>query len=214
MQRKKPILWLSGGPGAGKSFLSSNIIQYLVQRHPQGVQDPRRVSVAYFFCKDYDPELRSFNKALRSLAYQICLNDPVYAKHCTAVFKSVGDLSTVDGLWKNLFVEFFRKDAFENAVLFLIDGLDEAFKEDRDKFLDLLQDLQGQANAGVSKLRMQLVLVGRPELDWDIEETLDDRLLMISVSMEKTSKDISEYIQRGIGKVGRPQNFRLQIEPF
>jgi hypothetical protein len=52
LEREKPILWLSGRPGAGKSFLSTNIIQYLMQLHPQGARDPSKVSIAYYFCKD------------------------------------------------------------------------------------------------------------------------------------------------------------------
>ena len=52
-----------------------------------------------------------------------------------------------------------------DAKLFLIDGLDKAFKEDLDKFLESVQDLQGQANEGSPQLRMQLVLVGRLEID-------------------------------------------------
>lgn len=65
VQREKPMLWISGGPGAGKSFLSANIIQYLTQLHPQGVEDPSRISIAYYFCKDYQNELRKFDKVLR-----------------------------------------------------------------------------------------------------------------------------------------------------
>jgi hypothetical protein len=52
LEREKPILWLSGRPGAGKSFLSTNIIQYLMQLHPQGSRDTAKVSIAYYFCKD------------------------------------------------------------------------------------------------------------------------------------------------------------------
>jgi hypothetical protein len=51
LEREKPILWLSGRPGAGKSFLSANIIQYLMQLHPQGSRDTSKVSIAYYFCK-------------------------------------------------------------------------------------------------------------------------------------------------------------------
>jgi hypothetical protein len=35
-----PALWVSGTPGAGKSYLSSNIITYLREQNPQGTQHP------------------------------------------------------------------------------------------------------------------------------------------------------------------------------
>ena len=198
IERKTPILWLSGGPGAGKSFISSNIIRCLTQLYPQGIQDPRRISVAYFFCKDYDPELRSLNKVLRSLAFQICINDPVYAKYCSSAFSVTGEIRSIGSLWKKLFVDFFRKDILENSVLILIDGLDAAFEDDRKEFLGLLKDFRGQATKG-GILRMQLVIVGRPELNWD--DILDDQVPMVSVSAEKTSKDIKEYTIVSIAKV-------------
>jgi hypothetical protein len=201
IEREKPILWLSGGPGAGKSFLSSNIIQYLLKMHPQGVQDPSRTSVGYFFCKDYDPDLRTFNKALRSLAYQICLNDPVYAKHCAQVLSFPEDVRTTESLWKKLFLDFFRNQSIENTVIFLIDGLDEALDDERKEFLELLKDFQNEANEAVGKLRIQLVMVGRPELNWDIEETLDDAIPMIEVSANRTKKDMKEYIAKSVASV-------------
>ena len=198
VEKEKPILWLAGGPGAGKSFISSNIIQYLLRLYPQGVQDPSRISVGYFFFKDYDPELRSFNKALRSLAYQICLNDPIYAKFVSSVASFPEDIKSTKSLWRKLFLDFFRgNQAIDNTVMFLIDGLDEAFEEERTQFLELLKDFQDRAN-DIGKLRIHLIMVGRPELNWDMENILDNPIPMIVVSAKRTEKDIKEYIVKSV----------------
>ena len=71
VSRTSPVLYVSGIPGSGKSFLSSNVISYLREKHPQGVQDPSHVSIGYFFFKDDKPDLRSVHQALRDLSFQI-----------------------------------------------------------------------------------------------------------------------------------------------
>lgn len=145
-EKKIPILWVSGNPGAGKSFISSNIISFLKDSHPQGVQHPSYVSVAYFFFKDDNPKTRSFQQALRDLAYQIGQNDFVYAKFITTNYDSPEDVSTLESTWRNLFVEFFlQKKDIDNSVYIIIDGVDEAFESERKPFLDLLRDVsQGE----------------------------------------------------------------------
>jgi len=85
-------------------------------------------------------------------------------------------------------------------VILLIDGLDEAIEDERKRFLELLKDFQDAAN-DVGKLRIQLVMVGRPELNWDIEDILDDPIPMIAVSAKRTKKDMKEYISKSVASV-------------
>ena len=199
MRKETPILWLHGGPGAGKSFLASYIIQHLTQLYPQGVQDSRRVSIPFWFFKDYDRELQSISNALKSLAYQICLNDPVYTKHCMSVFRITGELRLTETIWRKLFLGFFCKQDLGNFTYMVFDGLDEALDEDRREFLELLGDLLGTDEEGIIP-RIQVLLIGRPDLNWDIEDALDSQIPFISVSPIKTSKDIEGYIQKSIAK--------------
>lgn len=137
-----PVLWVSGNPGAGKSYLSSNIISFLRDQHPQGVQHPSHVSVGYFFFKDDNPKTRSFHQALCDLAYQIGQNDPVYAKHVAANCDTVEDINTLHSAWRVLFVNFFLKKKDVNSSVYLIlDGVDETFEPERQIFLDLVKDI-------------------------------------------------------------------------
>lgn len=199
MRKEIPILWVYGGPGTGKSFLASYIIQHLTQLYPQGVQDARRVSIPFWFCKDYDRKLQSINNALKSLAYQICLSDPVYAKHCLSVFRITEELRSIETIWRKLFLDFFCKQNLGNVTYIVIDGLDEALGDDRRSFLELLGDQQ-RAKDEPTVPRIQIVMIGRPDLNWDIEEAIGTQLPMISVSPMKTSKDIEGYIEKSIAK--------------
>ena len=156
--------------------------------------------MAYFFCKEDDPDLRSFNKALRSLAYQICLNNPVYTKYCLSLFSITPDIRSTGELWRKLFVDFFQKDCLEDPVFLVIDGLDEASDDQCQEYLELLKDTYDQANKS-PQLRVQVLMVGRPELNWNIENILNDRIPGILVSADKTSKNIKEYVIKSVARV-------------
>ena len=194
--------------------MSSNIIEYLTQLSPQGTGYFQRISVAYFFCKDYDRDLRSFNKALRSLAYQISQIDPLYAKHCLNVLNVRGEIYTPEAVWRKLFVDFFQKGTHENRAILLIDGLDEAFEDECKEFLELLGDLQKPSTSN-PKTRMQIAMLGRPVLNRDIDDIFDEEILKISVTPDKTAEDMDEYVQRSIAKVKLlrrvPQDFRHEV---
>lgn len=192
------VLWVSGIPGAGKSFLSSNMISFLKEQYPQGVQDAARISVGYFFFKDNNPEMRSFHQALRDLAFQISQNDPVYAKHLDTAFDSPNDIKTIESAWRKLFLEFFiENDNVDSTVYLVIDGVDEAYDAEREAFLTLLQDLKPD-NTGAS--RIQLVMVGRPHLSDAISDALGAEVPTIHVTGVKNSEDIVSYIQSSIRK--------------
>jgi len=199
VSRDLPILWISGGPGQGKTYLSSNIISFLSRLHPQGVHDPSRISVAYWFCKEYDPDLRSFNTALKTVAWQICQNDAVFAKYVSNVCKFPEDIKTTGSLWQKLFVEFFKHDKPGSLVYILLDGVDEAAKEERTSFLELLKDLQTSAN-GEDRLRVQIVMLGRPELNYDFDQILDVKVPMVTISAQKNGADIGQYVEARIAK--------------
>lgn len=140
--KNNPVLWVSGTPGAGKSYLSSNVISFLREQYPQGIQNPSHVSIGYFFFKDDQPKTRSFHQALRDLAYQIAQNDPVYAKYITTQCDSPEDINTLHRAWRNLFVNFFFEGTSGGSSVYMVmDGVDEAYGTERQIFLELVKDL-------------------------------------------------------------------------
>jgi hypothetical protein len=42
LNQKFPVMFIPGNPGVGKSYLSSNIIAFLKDRHPRGLQHPSK----------------------------------------------------------------------------------------------------------------------------------------------------------------------------
>jgi hypothetical protein len=187
--QKIPVVWLWGLPGAGKTYLSFNVIQHLTTEHPQNVQNAKRVSVAYYFCKANHPDLQSLPKALKTICFQICQNDQVYAKYINDLRMYPED---VRGIWQVLFVDFFSRTDIGNVAYILIDGLDELLGEDRTAFLESLLDLLDEDNFSQMP-RLQVMVIGRPGLGVDIGD--DFRVPMISMSAERSAQDINDYIQ-------------------
>ena len=140
---RNPILLILGNPGSGKTYVSGNIISFLEQRYPQGAS---RTSICYFFFKDNHPDTRSFGQALNDLAYQISLNDPLYAKYLGSSLQSASEIGSIRSKWDRLFVDYFVKKAnIDSKAYMVLDGVDEAFEAELKSFLQQLTDLKSEA---------------------------------------------------------------------
>ncbi|KAJ5317826.1 hypothetical protein N7508_002334 [Penicillium antarcticum] len=94
----QPLLWLHGGPGVGKSHLASKVITAL----STGSLATSAPVVASFFYKINDVDLRSLNKALRTLAWQVATQQPRFAVHAEE-FCMKEDPGNNFVLWEKLF---------------------------------------------------------------------------------------------------------------
>ena len=87
-----PTIFLSGDESCGKTYLISTIIQDLLFRYPQGKEDMSRNSVAFSYFKKSEnrkgegqEQHCTINMALRTLAYQVAENDPIYRKNVAGI---------------------------------------------------------------------------------------------------------------------------------
>ncbi|KAL4971208.1 hypothetical protein BDW66DRAFT_165879 [Aspergillus desertorum] len=147
----EPILWLYGGPGVGKSFIASKIITELSEGELSAAPAP---VVASFFCRNNDVDLRSLNKALRTLAWQVVAQREGFAAHAE---------------------EFCLKEDPENTysapsqrTCFVIDGLDEADPEEQEILCSLLEKTFSEYDLSRPPLRM--ILLSRDSLRAALEE--------------------------------------------
>ncbi|KAJ6116432.1 tetratricopeptide repeat domain protein [Penicillium capsulatum] len=202
-----PILWICGTPGAGKSYIASNIISHLREEFPQQVRHPSGVSVGYFFYKDDDSETRSLSQSLRDVAFQIALNDPIYARHVASNKNSLSSSSTLSTLWRILFVNYFvEKDEMNSRAYVVLDALDEAFLEDRLEFFDLAQDIQPNG-------RLQLLMLGRPHIGDEMINLIELlRVPTVYVSDANNFQDIVHYIQASIRKSPRLRQLSKKLQ--
>ena len=115
-----PILWVSGTPGSGKSFLTYNMITYLYERHQDTGGHAVHTSVGYFFFRDNKDQTRSFERALQDVSYQIAQNDQAYAKHLVNVSHSDPDVASIRSAWQRLFLDFYVRGDFVESSAFII----------------------------------------------------------------------------------------------
>ena len=211
INEEDPILWIFGGPGAGKSFLSSKIISHLLDLHVRGPSHAARISVGYFYIKENDERLRTLNAIFKSVALQIANQNPVYKKHVVTACESSDIIATAKSTWQNLFLNFFgSQQNADSASFIVIDGLDEAPKSQQKLFLELLKSLEDYRSLGGSKRpRLNFVIISRPELQDTIAYVWESRTIFIEVSAAKNRADIEAYINVGMRKVRALKNPRI-----
>ncbi|KAK6437297.1 hypothetical protein LTR95_006512 [Oleoguttula sp. CCFEE 5521] len=194
----KPVLWISGNPGSGKSFLMYNIIQHLTdlgQSSTSSVSEDS--SVAFAFFRDNNDLTRSVQQALRDIAYQLTQNDPGYAKYLATACHGNAEIGSIRTAWKVLFANYWLKPSEnEGTAYILLDGLDEAFNEDRLTLFELLKDV---LEAG-SDSRLKIAMLGRPQVIYDIIDNLEEEPPSILIDATKNGGDIAHYVEASIKK--------------
>ncbi|KAJ5937944.1 Tetratricopeptide-like helical [Penicillium verhagenii] len=186
-QGTQPLLWLHGGPGVGKSHLASKIITGL----SSGDYSVTAPLVASFFCRNNDVDLRSINKALRTLAWQVATQSPSFAAHAEEFCLKEDTGNTYD-LWRKLLVEHLARTPSVETCL-VIDGLDEAELEE----LDVLVSLLGKTfSEGDPETRppLRFVLLSRDSVRPVFEEHYLDWIPEIEVGNNENKDDIHEYV--------------------
>ena len=66
-ESEKSLLWICANPGAGKTILSSFLVDHFESKR----SDPSRENVFYFFCKNTDADKNTSTAIGRSLLYQL-----------------------------------------------------------------------------------------------------------------------------------------------
>ena len=198
MERKSLILWVAGGPGTGKSYLSAITVSKLNRTYPQDAAHPNRVSVGYFYVKEHDQDLQDLANLLKSIAYQIASVDAVFQGHALKVLSKPEATISPRKIWENLFLNFYcRSRDIPNAAIIVIDGLDEAPKKTIKELFRLLEDLTHTAQL---RPRLSFALFGRPELAEFIEPKLQRTLSVIEVG-DKNEADIGLFIKEHVTDV-------------
>jgi hypothetical protein len=161
------------------------------------VHDTSNVSVGYFFFRDDNPETRSFDQALRDMAYQISQNDPAYAKYIASACAEAKDISSLQSVWRTLFRNYFTEASETNSSVYLLfDGMDESFVKSRTQFLELTKDL-----CDASGMRIHIVMLGRSHLIEEFEMVAEmTQVPTIYVTALNNSNDIVHYIESSIKK--------------
>jgi tetratricopeptide (TPR) repeat protein/GTPase SAR1 family protein len=196
MRREAVFLWIFGGPGSGKSFLSTRLIQKLREENDEND------TVAFFFVKENSENLRDANILLKTLAWQIASQDATFRRHAIAVCRQRSLTITAELTWENLFLRYYRHDANGglntiNATTIVIDGLDEATAETRMTILGLMKELVSTLQTSNNDVRgIRVAIIGRRSLRSDMDFKRQEKNYFIEVSRTKNQDDINSYIRK------------------
>ncbi|KFZ05421.1 hypothetical protein V501_08354 [Pseudogymnoascus sp. VKM F-4519 (FW-2642)] len=194
-QGSQPLLWLHGGPGVGKSHLASKIITDLSRTESPTITPPM---VASFFCKNNDVDLRSVNKALRTLAWQIATQRPSFATHAEE-FSLKEDPENSYIVWRKLLVEYFATDPLDITACFVIDGIDEVEPEQQEILFSLLERTFEDDDV-TRRPPLRVVLLSRDSVRPMIDEHSLSWIPEIEVGNEQNKDDLHHYVSQKLQK--------------
>ncbi|KAF8241747.1 hypothetical protein K440DRAFT_608219 [Wilcoxina mikolae CBS 423.85] len=181
-------VWLSGIPGAGKTVLSSSVIEHL-QTMQEAVQSTIS-SVLYFFCSYKQPDKNTCLAMLRSFIYQIILQDEQLISYVYEQFIGSPHSITVV-MCKKMLSHLLGSCAPSGTskTFMIIDGLDELPEAERDEFLPIMKHLLTKEPFD-TVLRVFIASQDLP----DISKAISRKSTRISVG-DKNQKDIRTYIE-------------------
>ena len=202
------LLWLSGGPGIGKTMMSTFLTEELTQLTERS---PQRTTLIYFFCDDKNERRKTATVILRVHLLQILRQRPTLFKHIQPDFQIIGDDLFTDfhALWR-MFVDVL-KDEESGEVYCLIDALDECEVESRQLFLTSFKRLFNPQQS--IKTTVKFIITSRRLIE--IEESLSaSRPAMqdLQVDSAKINGDLNNFINTKVDEISRKKRYAEDLK--
>lgn len=179
------VFWLTGSPGVGKSAISA------------WLREKQHAVKAFHFCLHNDEKKKSPINLVKSIAYQLATQIPAYMEKLGAmdVDGIVRDYPDAGTLFKALIVEPLYKDipVPDEPVVILIDGLDEATENKRNRIAEFIRD---EFHKTTEWLKL-FITSGpeEPELNSVLSSIVPYRL---DGHNRENLEDIREYLRNGL----------------
>ena len=185
---KSSLLWISGGPGTGKTILTAHIISELQHRYP----------TAYFFCKSDDQRKQTTTAVLQNWIWQLVHKSPVLSESITSPSDEYQSPSilVLSRTLQNL------QQYLQHSYL-IVDGLDECVDDVAD-FIRCCQQVAEKwrvliISRDVSNIRKGL---GNGAFGHKTLTTQDNRMDINSlvvhkaISVQDTKSDIDKFVDQ------------------
>lgn len=127
------VLWMTGIPGAGKSYLCSLLVQYLLIQ--------QRFSTLYYFCSHQSSSGNTCAMVLRTLAYQLLQQNLDMTPLVHQAFLQKGS-NRSGPVMKRLLIQILPAS---KAARIVLDGIDEGGHETQKEVLKSLVEVQKSA---------------------------------------------------------------------
>lgn len=202
-----PLLWISGGPGKGKSMLAIYLTEEL-----QPVVDSTEDVLLYYFCSNRDKNRNTSLTIMRGILHQWLNLRPHLAHHIKNSFEGTKTtkytISSFVSLWR-IFLTLLQHSG-SSQVICVLDGLDECEKKSLKQLLDAAGSYLSKSGEK-SKPRLKLILLSRPE-----PAILESKLggyqrIKLDESNTEISNDVDRYIFAKVAELASEQNLSKEM---
>jgi hypothetical protein len=200
------ILWLHGIPGAGKTVLSSTVVEDLKKR-----KEESNARIAYYYFDFNDHAKQTAQGCFQSLLLQLFEQSPVVPKELRALYQHHRHTTPSLEAQTEVIISMLREGPPDYIV---IDALDECSEieggMERESFFEELRKINSAAKGDC-----KIFLASRPEPD--IKYNLSELGVMeISVENALVDEDIRSKVRSFIPKQSRwnkwPESVKTEIE--
>ena len=212
LESRSQLLWLSGGPGKGKTMLSI----YLAEHLESTLKD---VPLLQYFCDNKDERRNTAVTVLRGLLFQLFRLRPELMTYILPIFEirkeSLFEHSSFETLWK-IFEKILR-DLSLGPVYCILDGLDECDSVSLKALLRRIRALFPTKVGETPSSRLHLLIVSRdlpnfipevllgfPRVHLDIDSDSDARI----------SRDIDRFIETKTNELATCKNYSPELRAF
>ena len=197
-----PILWISGGPGKGKTMLAIYITEEL-----QPVVNAGDNVLLYYFCSNRDKNRNTALAIMRGILHQWIGLRPHLAKDVKNSFEGTETTKYTNSSFASLWRVFLTllQHSTSSQVVCVLDGLDECEQESLRQLLDAVGSYLSKSQE-TAKLRLNLVILSRPQ-----PAVLENKLgkyqrIHLDASESENSRDVERYVLAKIDELQSEQN--------
>ncbi|CAM1509880.1 Fc.00g002150.m01.CDS01 [Cosmosporella sp. VM-42] len=205
-------LWISGGPGMGKTMLSIYLTEYLEQGlHRAEDGSPVTTNpLTYFFCDFKDDRRNSAVSILRGLLFQLIQQNELLVDRILPMYKiqqeKLFHQTSFETLWK-IFIDMIN-DGRTGRVSCILDGLDECHTESLEHLLWKLR----QAQSTTSRLRVIVVSREHPDcLKDSLGRTEVARIQLDPDAKAEISAGLDQYISTRVAELAEIRQYSVEL---
>jgi ankyrin repeat domain-containing protein 50 len=204
------LLWLSGGPGKGKTMLSI----FLAEELERFVEESQAALFIQYFCDNRDEKRNTAVAILRGLIWQILKHCPKLSNHILPSLnnRDASQLNTsFESLWR--IFETMVSDPILGTVYCVLDGLDECDEMSLEVFLKKLKALFSIKSRVAQTCRLKLITVSR-ELPDFIPEILSSfpRLRLDPDADSEVNSDIHRFIEVKVDELSQYRRYSESLQ--
>ncbi|KAK6518886.1 hypothetical protein TWF281_003577 [Arthrobotrys megalospora] len=210
----KPVLWVSGDAGKGKTMLTMGVIDSL--ERTGGLGEPHQMPtapIAYFFCQATDNRRNNAAAVLKGLLYHLISNDQdcILIKYLKEEFDKGGS-SCFFGpnafyVLQRAFTNILNHEVFPELYL-IVDRLDECIEGLGELLHFILRSIK---LSGSRNVKWFLTSRNQP----NIEERLKDEHFQARISLEENSPQVSAavntYIKKKVAVLSKTKHYTVEI---